>query len=172
MNLSEEHIFSITSRIRFRKGTQNKTLSFNMDKNNVFVSYRPFINPYAHSDGYKSLFGKSGNLKKAIKVKNWLYPGAAERHSGLSGTEIQESPVKLLCLLFAPMASLYYRISHRGADGKFDNRRSTAILLPHINNMEKYHRCFKRYLSAPYQKLSADGLGDAALSAMLENKSR
>ena len=150
------------------KGTQNKTLSFNMDENNVLVSFKPFIKPYAHADGYKLLFSGSGNLKRNNKVKNWLYPGAAERHSGLSGTEIQESPEMLLCLLFAPMASLYYRISHRGADGKFDNRRSTAILLPHITDLVNYHRCFNRYLLAPYKKLSADGLGDAALSAMLE----
>jgi CRISPR-associated protein Cas8a1/Csx13 len=152
------------------KGTQNKTLSFKMDEKNVLVSYKPFINPYAHASGYKLLFSGSGNLKGNNKVKNWLYPGAAERHSGLSGTEVQESPEKLLCLLFAPMACLYYRISHRGADGKFDNRRSTAILMPHIMDLEKYHRCFYRYLSAPYQRLSADGLGDAALSAMLELK--
>ena len=84
----------------------------NMDENNVIVSYKPFGKPYAHAVGHKLLFGKGGNLKKTDKVKNWLYPGAAERHSGLSGTEIQEPPEKLLCLLFAPMASLYYRISH------------------------------------------------------------
>ena len=152
------------------KGTPNKTLSFNMDENNVFVSYRPFIKPYAHAVGYSLLFGKGGNFKKTVNVKNWLYPGAAERHSGLSGTEIQEPPGKLLCLMFAPMATLYYRVSHRGADGKFDNRRSTAILLPHITDLGKYHRCFHRYLLAPYKMLSADGLGDAALSAMLELK--
>jgi CRISPR-associated protein Cas8a1/Csx13 len=152
------------------KGTQNKTLSFNMDENNVLVSYKPFVKPYAHAVGHKLLFNASGNFKKTDKVKNWLYPGAAERHSGLSGTEIQEPPEKLICLLFAPMASLYYRISHRGIDGKFDNRRSTAILFPHVMDLEKYHRCFNRYLLAPYKRLSADGLGDAALSAMLELK--
>jgi CRISPR-associated protein Cas8a1/Csx13 len=68
------------------------------------------------------------------------------------------------------MASLYYRIRHSGVDGKPDKRRSTAILLPHITDLEKYYRCFNRYLLAPYKKLSADGLGDAALSAMLELK--
>jgi CRISPR-associated protein Cas8a1/Csx13 len=152
------------------KATQNKTLSFNMDENNVFVTYKPFINPYAHADGCKLLFSASGNLKKNDKIKNWLYPGAAVRHSGLSGTEVQEPPEKLLCLLFTPTASLYYRIFHKGADGKFDKKRSTAILLPHITDLEKYDRCFNRYLLAPYKRLSVDGLGDAALSAMLELK--
>jgi hypothetical protein len=66
--------------------------------------------------------------------------------------------------------TLHTANARRGADGKFDNRRSTAILLPHITDLANYHRCFNRYLSAPYKNLSADGLGDAALSAMLELK--
>jgi CRISPR-associated protein Cas8a1/Csx13 len=141
-----------------------------MEENSLLISYRPFVKPYAHAEGYQLLFENGGKFKQAINVKGWLYPGAAERHSGLSGTQIKEPPEKLLCLMFAPMATLYYRVYHRGADGRFDNRRSTAILLPHVTDLEKYHGCYRRYLLAPYKKLSADGLGDAALSAMLELK--
>ena len=88
----------------------------------------------------------------------------------MPGTQIEEPPEKLLALLYAPMASLFYRVSHRGLDGKFDNRRSAAILIPHITDLQKYRRCYRRYLIAPYRRLSADGLGDAALSAMVELK--
>ena len=49
------------------KGTQNKTLSFSMDENIVFITYKPFINPYAHADGFNLLFSASGNLKKNNK---------------------------------------------------------------------------------------------------------
>ena len=100
------------------KGTPNKTLSFNMDENNVFVSYRPFIKPYAHAVGYSLLFGKGGNFKKTVNVKNWLYPGAAERHSGLSGTEIQEPPEKLLCLMFDVCADGHTILPHISQGGR------------------------------------------------------
>jgi hypothetical protein len=52
-------------------------------------------------------------------------------------------------------------------DGKFDNRKANAILLPHIVDLEKFHRCFTKYLAAPF-RLSADGLGDAALSSLID----
>lgn len=155
---------------RIPKGTANRTLSISLEDQNVLLSFKPFVKPYAHADGYNLLLSKTGKLKPTEKIKNWLYPGAAERHSGIDGTEIEETPERILCLLFAPMASLYYRVSHRGLDGKFDNRKSTAILLPHIDDLKKFDRCFTRYLSAPFKRLSADGLGDAALSALIDLK--
>ena len=150
--------------------TANRTLSIGLEDQNVLVTFKPFIKPYAHADGYNLLLTKTGKLKVTEKIKNWLYPGAAERHSGIDGTEIEETPERILCLLFAPMATLYYRVSHRGLDGKRDKRKSTAILLPHIVDLKKFHRCFTRYLSAPFKRLSADGLGDAALSALIDLK--
>ena len=55
-------------------------------------------------------------------------------------------------------------------DGKFDNRKENAILLPHVVDLGKYHRCFTRYLVAPIMRLSADGLSEAALSALIDMK--
>jgi CRISPR-associated protein Cas8a1/Csx13 len=155
---------------RIPKGTANRTLAINLEDQNVLVSFKPFIKPYAHTDGYNLFLSKKGKLKETEKIKNWLYPGAAERHSGMDGTEIEETPERILCLLFAPMATLFYRVSHRGLDGKFDNRKANAILLPHVADLKKYHRCFTRYLAAPFKRLSADGLGDAALSALIDLK--
>jgi CRISPR-associated protein Cas8a1/Csx13 len=152
------------------KGTSNKTISYNLEDQNVLLTYKPFSKPYAHCKGNELILTKKGQLKTVCTVKNWLYPGAAVRHSGMAGTEIEETPEKLLSLLFAPMATLYYRVSHRGLDGKRDKRKSTAILLPHIVDLKKFHRCFTRYLAAPFKRLSADGLGDAALSALIDLK--
>ena len=99
-----------------------------------------------------------------------MFPGAAERHSSYTGTEIQEPPGRLLCLIFAPAAALFFKLSHRGADGKFDNRKSTAIVFPHLYDLEAYSRCYTRYLKTPVERLSADGLGDAGLSSLLALK--
>ncbi len=149
------------------KGTASREMVLALGDNQVFVDYRPLVKPYAHADAAKSLENKKGALEKSVAVKGWLYPGAAERHSTLAGTEMQEPPEKFICLVFAPVGALYYRLSHKGLDGKFDKRRGTAVCFPHIRDLEQYSRCYERYLRSPVERLSADGLGDAGLSALV-----
>lgn len=149
------------------KGTASKSLTLSLEDKQVLVEYRPFVKPYAHSQAAALLPKKKDWHTKPIKIKGWLFPGAAERHSNLSGTEIEETPERFICLLFAPVACLYYRISHRGPDGKFDERRATAVCFPHLTALKSYGRSFERYLNSPIERMAADGLGDAALSALL-----
>lgn len=148
-------------------GTSRKRLVASLEGKQVVMEYRPLVGPYAHSCAANSLIDERGRLTKAVPIKNWLFPGAAERHSSLSGTEIQENPARFMCLLFAPVASLYFRISHKGRDGKIDGRQRTAICIPHVTNLKEYARCYTRYLRAPVQMLVANGLGDAGLSALV-----
>jgi len=152
------------------KGTATRSLSLPLGDDQVFIEYRPLVKPYAHSEGANWMLKKKGNPKEIVSIKGWLYPGAAERHVALSGTKMEEPPEKCLCLLFAPVASLYYRLSHRRSDGKFDKRRGTAVCFPHITDLESYSRCYGRYLQSPVERLSADGLGDAGLSALVALK--
>jgi len=149
------------------KGTTNrlKNIDFGMDA--VSVSYRPFINPYAHATAYGLLTDKKGRLLKGISIKGWLFPGAAERHSALTGTEIKEPPERFLCLLYSPVATLFFKLSHKGRDGKFDQRLVMAIVIPHVVNLELYSRNFSRFLLSPVEKLSADSGGDAGLLALV-----
>jgi CRISPR-associated protein Cas8a1/Csx13 len=149
------------------KGTSSKSFVLGLEEKQVLVEYRPLVKPYAHCEAAGLLPDKKSWSTKSAKIKGWLFPGAAERHSTLSGTEIEELPHRLICLLFAPVACLYYRIAHRGADGKFDERRATAVCFPHLTDLERYSRSYERYLQSPVERLSADGLGDAALSALL-----
>ncbi len=152
------------------KGTPERQRSFDFGEKTAVVSYRPFVRPYAHATAGKLFLDAKGRIRPACRIKEWLYPGAAERHSSLSGTEIEETPERVLCLLYAPVASLYFRLSHRGLDGKFDARRGTAIVLPHVYDLESYSRCYGRYLETPVERLSADGLGDAGLAALVALK--
>jgi len=116
------------------------------------------------------LFDEERLFKERIKIKGLHFPGAVERHSGLKGTEIEISPENLLCLIYAPTASLYYQMAHKGPDGKYDNKLKFAIVIPHIVDMKKYSTCFQRYLKIPLKKLSANSLGDAALACIVELK--
>lgn len=89
------------------RGTTPKSFTLALEEKQVVVRYRPLVKPYAHSEAARLLPDKKGWSTKSSKIKGWLFPGAAERHSILSGTEIEETPGRLICLLFAPVASLY-----------------------------------------------------------------
>lgn len=152
---------------RIPKATPNKRLSYERDSEMLVVEYKPLVKPYAHITEYKNIIDKKGRLKENVRIKGWLYPGASERHSALTGTEWEESASRFICLLFSPVASLYFKLSHRGLDGKFDKRRSTAIVLPHIENLGLFSISFNRYLESPVDALVANGVGDAGLQALV-----
>jgi len=126
------------------------------------------LNGYNHQDLQKSgLFDHRGHLAGEGNIDGWLYPGASVRHwKYKKETTISQEIEKILCLLFAPIAALYYSISHRSHDGKRDKRKIAAIVLPHINDLQLYDRAYKRYLRSPVQRLYADSLGDAGLMAL------
>lgn len=152
---------------RIPKGTTQRAVNFDLQDEVVKVFYRPFGPPYAYMTEHTDLTDRKGRFVTSARIKSWLFPGAVERHAGLSGTAMEEPPARLLCLLFAPVASLYYRISHRDLIGKPDKRRATAVVLPHVVDIQAYSRAYRSYLAAPVDLLYADGSSDAALQAMI-----
>jgi len=144
-----------------------RIVSLELNEQQVMVEYRPLVKPYRHSELASHFLNKNGVPEASVAIKGWLYPGGAERHSSLTGTDMEEPPERFLCLAFAPVASLYYHLSHRGTDGRFDKRRGTAVCFPHLNDLEHYSSCYERFLGSPVERLSADGPGDAGLSALL-----
>ena len=167
--LSESVRFTFLQHNKFNKipkGTRDRTISFDFGDKTLIATYKPFLNPYAHSTAVNILCKKNGDLNNNINVKAWLYPGAVERHSGHSGTEIAESPERIIALLFAPMASVYFSIVHKTVDNKFDKRHFKSIIFPHVKNLQKYAKHYGRFLKSSVDLLSAEGVGDAGLSAL------
>ena len=169
-----------TDTVNKRKET-NRVLDFEDKK--IIIKYKPvkwyYLQGKKPSWKIKStaptldmLFDDKGFVRERIKIKGLHFPGAVERHSGLIGTEIEISPENLLCLIYAPTASIYYQMAHKGPDGKYDKKLKFAIVIPHIVDMKKYSTCFQRYLKIPLKKLSANSLGDAALACIVELKAR
>jgi len=165
-----------------KKGEEtNRVLDFEDKK--IIIKYKPVKWYYLQgkkpswkitstAPTLKMFFDDEGFFKERIKIKGLHFPGAVERHSGLKGTEIEISPENLLCLIYAPTASVYYQMIHKGPDGKYDNKLKFAIIFPHIVDMKKYSTCFQRYLKIPLNRLSANSLGDAALACMVELKAK
>lgn len=113
------------------------------------------------------LFDKSGGFRKNVSLAGWLFPGGTVRHVAYTlNTALYADPKKFLCLLFSPVGSLYYLVSHRNPNGKYDKRKGAAIVLPQIKDLQAYDRCYTRYLNSPVQRLYADSLGDAGLLAL------
>lgn len=125
------------------------------------------LSSYQNQEAEKILFAPNGSFKQDIKIATGFFPGGVVRHwKHGDHTALTADPGKFLSLLYAPVGSLFFLISHKGSDGKFDNRKAAAIVLPHINNLEKYSRQFTRYLTSPVQRLFVDGLADAGLMAL------
>lgn len=145
----------------------SKKISMLFDNKTVVQEIRP-LTKYANQEVEKlKLFGRSGSFQNKVKLAGWLSPGGTVRHVAYtSNTALYANPAEFLCLLFAPVASLYFLVSHRNPDGKYDKRKGAAIVLPHIKDLAVYHRCYTRYLSSPVHMLYADSLGDAGLMAL------
>jgi len=141
--------------------------NFEFDGKSVVKRVKPILS-YRHQKFFNvNFFNKKGGLKKNYPLSGWLFPGGAVRHVAFTGqTTLSTTPDKFLCLLFSPVASLYFSIYHRGLDGRYDKRKDTAIVLPDVTELYRYDHCYKRYLDSPVSRLYADSLGDAGLIAL------
>lgn len=149
-----------------RTTSKEKTsLSFEYDQKKIVVQLKQ-LKDYNHQKT-SCLFSEKGEFKKNIKLAGWAFPGGGVRHVGFSApTALTNDIDKFICLLFAPVGTLFFLISCKNQEGKFDKRKGAAIVLPHIKNLQLYDRCYKKYLQAPVTQLYASSLGDAGLSAL------
>lgn len=151
---------------RTRKTAKEETrLSFEYDQKTITVSFKK-LTQY-NNQKTTNIFDKKGGFKKNIKLAGWAFPGGIVRHADFKApTELSDSADKFLCLLFAPVGALFFLISCKNKEGKRDNRKGAAIILPHIKDLEVFDRCYRKYLHSPVSKLYANSLGDAGLSAL------
>lgn len=154
---------------RWRKlEKREQPLSLSLDDKIVTRKIKPLLS-YKHQylDKTDIFDKKTGALNKEVPIGGWLYPGGGVRHEGFKNqTTLSSDPEKFVCLLFAPIASLYFSIYHRGLDGRHDKRKGAAIVLPRINDLDHYDRCYRRYFDSPVSRLYADSLGDAGLMGL------
>ncbi|MGP8051968.1 MAG: type I-MYXAN CRISPR-associated Cas8a1/Cmx1 [Desulfobaccales bacterium] len=141
-------------------------LTFEFDTQPVVESIKPILN-YQNQSAPQHLFAKNGDFKNEIKLPTGLFPGGVVRHwKHGDHTALTADPGKFLSLLYAPIGSLYFLISHKDRDGKYDKRKGAALVLPHLNNLAIYAINYSKYLASPVQRLFVDGLGDAGLMAL------
>lgn len=142
-----------------------KAIQFDFQDKTVTQTLKP-VTEYGNRKAVDLFLTSSGEFKKNIKLAGWAFLGGTVRHVAHQSTTLSTTPELFVPLVFAPVATLYFLINHRGRDGRWDSRRNAAVVLPHIQNLKTYSHCFSRYLGSPVQRLHADSLGDAALLAL------
>lgn len=146
---------------------QESSVTFEFEDKSIHHSFKA-VTGYKHQE-LKNLFDAKGNFKqdKNLQIIGWLFPGGGVRHSAYSNPTCLIGQIEqFFALLFAPIASLYFKIVHKNPDGKYDKRKLVALVLPHIHDLEEYHHCYTQYLQSPVQERFADSIGDAALASL------
>lgn len=109
------------------------------------------------------LFDRQGRFKTSVKVVGWLYPGGTQRHVGFAESTLEE-PVELaICLLFAPVGSIFLRLASRRQAGKI----RTALVLPALSSLKVYSHLRRAVVGHGALQLTASSPADAALQVAL-----
>jgi|GEM_PF-426307 CRISPR-associated protein Cas8a1/Csx13 len=125
----------------------------------VRFSYRK-VGRYIHQKS-----GDEFRLTKPSPVRTWLAPGGGVRHQAFgSQTELVEAPGLWLALLYAPVGSIYFRVRSfgRGVRPQF------CLAVPDLDDLERYARMRRLFLSSPVQDLVVAGVADAGLRVLAE----
>ena len=145
---------------------QESSIVLDFGDRTVTQTFKP-VKAYRNQRIADVLFDKKGVFRDNIDLAGWTFPGGTVRHVAYAGaTTLSSSPGLFLTLAFAPVASLYFIISSKDTNGNFDSRKDSAVILPHLRNLEDYYGCYARYLGSPVERLYASGPGDAAMLAL------
>ncbi len=164
LNTFLQHPSSVDS-----EGIKKCVLQF--DENQTLeVNYKA-ISRYNHQDlkplAKTGLYDKQDNFLPHIRIAQWLYPGATEKHVAVVGgkTRLQETPFGLISLLFAPIACSYYQVRSRLKATKY----RWALIIPDISDLEKFAniRLTDGFQVVSYSDYFASGLSDASLAYLL-----
>lgn len=145
------------------KSGPERTLTYEIDDKPFYIKKFSPLHSYKHQEAPDEFLSGRGVFKPQVEIKSWLYPGGAERHSGLPNTGLSEPFELALCLLYAPAGVIYYRLKslRRGAKAK------TAIVIPDVKDLEDYWEVRRSLLDQGVLSLHACGPVDAAMRYML-----
>jgi CRISPR-associated protein Cas8a1/Csx13 len=132
-------------------------LSVEIDGVTLPIKYQK-VKSYVHQKAYTHFIGSDGKLL-TTHLASWHFPGGAVRHVGLGEnyTALEESPERLLPLLYAPVGGIYFMIRRRG-EGV---RPLFALVIPEIADLEKYVEARTIFLQHGVKELLASGTADA-----------
>jgi CRISPR-associated protein Cas8a1/Csx13 len=134
----------------------------------VVVSYKK-ARSYIHQNYAKKLCTRQGQLlTKHIGIKGWLYPGATVKHEAFTAdTQFKETVERLIALLFAPVACLYF-INPKSY--LHETKTQYCLVIPDISDLKLYPKQRQKLNSWNYQKFYTSGYSDAGLRFLANQK--
>jgi CRISPR-associated protein Cas8a1/Csx13 len=155
---------------RGKKGDA-RVSTYEVDDKPITYRYLP-LSWYKHKrDGYK-FFQQA--LDGTLEITRTLFPGATERHAGLSGTHVTHAAELALPLLFAPVGTIALRAGGKRVNdrGKRRFKPGAALLVPDLHNLSAVQYLLPALLPRNAQDCQVTNAADAALQAELRLRSR
>jgi len=98
------------------KSGPSVALNVEIDDKQLPVNVQPYSAFIHQTDGYKAVC--EGVRRGSVELAGWAYPGAADRHTGLSGaTKCSYGPREALCGCFALVGCLSLEVPRAGGAG-------------------------------------------------------
>ncbi|MGH6636535.1 MAG: type I-MYXAN CRISPR-associated Cas8a1/Cmx1 [Gammaproteobacteria bacterium] len=153
------------------KDADTQVRTYEVDDKAVSFRFLPLA-WYKHQRDGASLFLQA--LEGDMEVTRTLFPGAIERHAGITGTRVTCPAPLALPLLFAPVGVLALkaggkRVNDRG-QRKF--KPGAALLVPDFHNLSTVHYLLPALLPRSAQDCQVGNVADAALQAELRLRSK
>ena len=127
--------------------------SFELGDETLAVHFQRVFS-YAHQRAHVDLAEPSDRLT----VPGWLFPGAVVRHVAHGDvTAFEETPERLLALLYAPAGVVYFQVARRGRGP----RPRFALVVPEIRNLRDYAEARRALLPLGAKELQVAGTAEA-----------
>ena len=106
---------------------------------------------------------------KSFSVAGWAFPGGAVRHTGFPAkyTGLSEDASCALCLIFACVGCLYFRVRSRSQG----LRSLYALAIPELNDLDLYSKVRRRFAKLGAEDFLIAGNAEAGLQVLLELES-
>ncbi len=153
------------------KQGQAQNSTYEVDEKPVTYRFLPLAWYKHQRDGFE-LFEEA--LRGKLNLTRTLFPGAIERHAGLSGTHVTNSAALALPLLFAPVGVLALRAGGKRVNdrGKRKFKAGAALLVPDLHSLADAHYLLPTLLPRSARDCQVTNVSDAALQAELRLRGR
>lgn len=145
--------------------------TYEIDEKPISYKYLP-LTWYKHQREGSALFLDS--LQGNFQLTRSVFPGAIERHAGLTGTHVTHTARLALPLLFAPVGVLALKAGGKRVNdrGKRKFKPGAALLVLDLHDLSSVHFLLPTLLPKTARDCQIANVADAALQAELRLRSQ
>ena len=130
--------------------------AFEIDDRTITVTYQPYRS-FKHQKAWSAIV--KGLKTGSVHLAGWAYPGAVERHTGLTGTKWSYNPGAALCGIFAIVGCLSLQVPQAGG--------ASALVILEPSDLVRFAEIRPRLTPARLEDAYVAGASDAVLHVQL-----